>query len=191
MLPIRRACATRSLELVSPSLRTFVDDLGRAEIGRTFNQYRTSPLRRARLAAYLALRASARIVLVGEAAGYRGARVSGIPFTSERLLSGRGPGEATASVVHGVLSELGVEREVLLWNLVPTHPHEPGNPCSNRRPTRDEVEAGRTFLHRLAGGRRIVPIGRLAYAELGGPYIRHPSHGGAREFRTALIQLLA
>ena len=48
-----------------------------------------------------------------------------------------------------------------------------------------------TFLQRLARGRRVVPIGRLAQAELGGPYIRHPSHGGAREFRAALVQLLA
>jgi uracil-DNA glycosylase len=176
---------------MSPSLRTFVADLARAEIGTTFNQYRTSPLRRARLAAYLALRASARVLLVGEAAGYRGARVSGIPFTSERVLNGGGPGEATATIVHRVLAELGLERDVVLWNLVPTHPHEPGNPDSNRRPTRDEVEAGRTFLHRLAAGRRIVPIGRLAQAELGGPYVRHPSHGGAEDFRAAVIQLLA
>jgi uracil-DNA glycosylase len=176
---------------MTPSPRTFVADLARAEIGATFNQYRASPLRRARLAAYLALRTSARILLVGEAAGYRGARVSGIPFTSERVLNGRCPGEATATIVHRVLAELGLERDVLLWNLVPTHPHEPGNPDSNRRPTRDEVEAGRTFLHRLAAGRRIVPIGRLAQAELGGPYIRHPAHGGAEDFRAAVIQLLA
>jgi uracil-DNA glycosylase len=176
---------------MSPSPRSFVADLARAEIGTTFNQYRESPLRRARLAAYVALRASARILIVGEAAGYRGARVSGIPFTSERLLNGGRPGEASATLVHDVLTELGVEQEVVLWNLVPTHPHELGNPESNRRPTRDEVEAGRTFLHRLADGRRIVPIGRLAQAELGGPYVRHPSHGGAREFRAALVQLLA
>jgi uracil-DNA glycosylase len=176
---------------MSPSPRSFVADLARAEIGTTFNQYRESPLRRARLAAYVALRASARILIVGEAAGYRGARVSGIPFTSERLLNGGRPGEASATLVHDVLTELGVEQEVVLWNLVPTHPHELGNRESNRRPTRDEVEAGRTFLHRLADGRRIVPIGRLAQAELGGPYVRHPSHGGAREFRAALVQLLA
>jgi uracil-DNA glycosylase len=176
---------------MSPSMATFVEDLARAEIGRTFNQYEASPLRRARLAAYLGLCASARILLVGEAAGYRGARMSGIPFTSERQLTGRPPGEASATVVQRVLTELGLERDVLLWNLVPTHPHEPGNADSNRRPTRDEVEAGRTFLHRLARGRRIVPIGRLAQAELGGPYIRHPAHGGAAEFRAALVQLLA
>jgi uracil-DNA glycosylase len=181
----------RTVDDMSPSLRTFVDDLARAEIGATFNQYQDSPLRRARVAAYLTLRGSARLLLVGEAAGYRGARVSGIPFTSERLLNGTGPGEATATIVHEVLTDLGVDRDLLLWNLVPTHPHQPGNPESNRRPTRDEVEAGRTFLHRLAGGRRIVPIGRLAQAELGGPYIRHPSHGGKSEFRAALVQLLA
>jgi uracil-DNA glycosylase len=172
-------------------MSSLVADLARAEIGSTYNQYEASPLLRARLEAYLALQASARILLVGEAAGYRGARVSGIPFTSERLLTGRPPAEATATVVHDVLRELGVEHDVLLWNLVPTHPHEPGNPDSNRRPTRDEIEAGRPFLSRLARGRRVVPVGRLAQAELGGPYVRHPSHGGAREFRAALVQLLA
>ena len=171
-------------------MRTFVTDLARTEIGSTFNQYEASPLLRARLAVYLAVKASARLLLVGEAAGYRGARVSGIPFTSERQLSGRPPAEATATIVHDVLTELGVEREVLLWNLVPTHPHAPGNPHSNRRPTRAEVEAGRPFLHRLARGRRTIAVGRLAHAELGGPYVRHPSHGGAREFRAALLELL-
>ena len=176
---------------MNPSSQAFVGELARAEIGTTFNQYAASPLRRARLASYIAVRAPAQILLVGEAAGYRGARVSGIPFTSERLLTGSGPGESTATIVHDVLAELALERDVLLWNLVPTHPHEPGNPASNRRPTRDEVEAGRGFLRRLAAGRRIVPIGRLAQAELGGPYIRHPSHGGAKEFRAALVELLA
>jgi uracil-DNA glycosylase family 4 len=171
-------------------MRSFVTDLARAEIGATFNQYEASPLLRARLAVYLALRATARILLVGEAAGYRGARLSGIPFTSERQLSGRPPAESSATVVHAVLVELGLQDDVLLWNLVPTHPHEPGNPHSNRRPTRDEVEAGRPFLHRLGRGRLVVPVGRLAHAELGGTYVRHPAHGGAREFRAALVQLL-
>ena len=172
-------------------MNAFVADLARARIGATFNQYAESRLRRERLAAYLESRAAAPILLVGEAAGYRGARVSGIPFTSERQLTGRAPGEATATIVRRVLTELGLEPEVLLWNLVPTHPHEAGAPASNRPPTRDEVEAGRPFLHRLARGRRIVPVGRLAQAELGGPYVRHPSRGGAREFRSALVQLLA
>ncbi len=86
-------------------------------------------LLRARLAAYLASRVDAPILLVGEAPGYRGARVSGIPFTSERQLTGTGPAEATATIVHRVLAELDVEDDVLLWNIVPTHPgterHQP------------------------------------------------------------------
>jgi uracil-DNA glycosylase len=149
-------------------MRSLVAELARARIGSTFNQYAASPLRQARLRAYLDARSSARWLLVGEAAGYRGARVSGLPFTSERQLSGAGPGEASATIVHRVLAELGAEPDVLLWNLVPTHPYRRGNPLSNRRPTRTEVESSRPFLHRLARGRRVVPVGRLALCELGG-----------------------
>jgi uracil-DNA glycosylase len=167
-----------------------VAELARAEIGATFNQYAARPELRERLSGYLDARRTASFVLVGEAAGYRGARMSGIPFTSERQLTGSGPGEATATIVRRVLAELGVEDDVLLWNLVPTHPHLLDRPDTNRRPTRAEIAAGRPFVERLALGRRVVPVGRLAQAELGGPYVRHPSHGGARDFRTALIQLL-
>ena len=123
------------------------------------------------------------MLLVGEAAGYRGARVSGIPFTSERQLSGTGPAEATATIVHRVLVELGLEVAVLLWNVVPTHP---GTASSNRRPTRREVEAGLSFARELARGRRVLAVGRVAEAALGVPYIRHPSHGGAAAFRESL-----
>jgi uracil-DNA glycosylase len=169
----------------------FVARLAAGRIGETFNFYRDgegAALRRDRLAAYLEARQNARLLLVGEAAGYRGARASGVPFTSERQLSGQGPGEASATIVHRVLAELGLEDEVLLWNLVPTHPHRPGEPDSNRRPTRGEIAASRPFLTQLARGRRVVAIGRLAERELGGPYVRHPSHGGAIEFRTGLVQ---
>jgi uracil-DNA glycosylase len=143
------------------------------------------------LAAYLVARAGAPYLLVGEAAGYRGARVSGIPFTSERQLSGRGPAEATATVVHRVLAELELGESVLLWNVVPTHPHRRAEPRSNRRPTRVEVEAGLPFLRDLALGRRAIAVGRTAHAALGGgPYVRHPSHGGAESFRAGLLELL-
>ena len=165
-----------------------VDRLARSQIGTTYNQYADNPLRRDRLERYLAERRRAAVVLVGEAAGYRGARVSGIPFTSERQLTGSGPAEATATIVRAVLAELGLEQETLCWNAVPTHP---GNATSNRRPTRAEVEAGRRFVAGLAEGRRVLAIGRVAAAATGAPYIRHPSHGGAKEFRAGLLRFAA
>src|SRR5205085_12497101 len=142
-----------------------------------------SELLRRRLVAYLDSAAGAPVALVGGAAGYRGARVSGIPFTSERQLTGAGPAEATATIVHRVLAELGLQDAVLLWNVVPTHP---GTSTSNRRPTQAEIEAARPFLAEVVRGRRAVAVGRLAASVLGTPYVRHPAHGGAAEFEEGL-----
>ena len=166
----------------------FVERLAASRIGGTFNQYADSELRRVRLARYLHERRRARLLLVGEAPGYRGARVSGIPFTSERQLSGAGPAEATATIVRRTLAELGLEDDVLLWNLVPTHP---GTARSNRPPTRAEIEGGAWFLDELSRGRQVIPVGRLAHSRLGGTYIRHPAHGGATAFRDGLAAALA
>jgi uracil-DNA glycosylase len=168
-----------------------VETLAKSSIGATFNQYRDGPraaLLRRRLAAYLGARAEAGVLMVGEAAGYRGARVSGIPFTSERQLTGRGPAEATATIVHRVLAELGLEERVLLWNVVPTHP---GTESSNRPPTRVEIAGGARFVEWLAAGRSVIAVGRVAQRALGTKHVRHPSHGGAADFRAGLVELLA
>lgn len=172
---------------------SFIDELAGARIGLTFNFYRDgerADLLRRRLAAYLDARRDTEILLVGEAPGYRGTRVSGVPLTSERQLTGAGPAEATATIVHRVLGELGLTAVVLLWNVVPTHPHQCDEPHSNRAPTRREVAAAMPFLDALACGRRVVAVGRVAHAALGGPYVRHPSRGGAAAFRTGLARVL-
>ena len=164
--------------------------LSAARIGDTYNQYARSSVCRERLEEYLAQARDSRLLLVGEAAGYRGARVSGLPFTSERQLTGTGPAEATATIVHRVLNELGIEDDVLLWNVVPTHPHRRGEPASNRRPNTAEIAAARPFLDELAHGRTVVPVGRVAEAALDIEGIRHPSHGGAVAFRAGLARLV-
>lgn len=161
----------------------FVGRLASARIGGTFNQYAGSSIRRERLRRYLEERDAATVVLVGEAAGYRGARVSGIPFTSERQLTGSGPAEASATIVHRVLARLGLEEEVLLWNVVPTHP---GTESSNRAPRRDEVEAAMPFLDEVLRGRAAIAVGRVAAAATGATYVRHPAHGGAAAFEAGL-----
>ena len=165
-----------------------VEALAGTTIGATYNQYAASRLLCDRLRAYLAGRADAELLLVGEAAGYRGARVSGIPFTSERQLTGSGPAEASATIVHRVLDGLGAASNTLLWNVVPTHP---GSETSNRRPTRREIDASRPFLEELAAGRTVVAVGRIAAEALDAPYIRHPSHGGAQAFAAGLREALA
>ncbi|HKC22097.1 MAG TPA: uracil-DNA glycosylase [Gaiellaceae bacterium] len=167
----------------------FVARLTSARIGETFNFYRCgrgAAVRRRRLRHYLEARGGSQLLLVGEAAGYRGTRVSGIPFTSERQLTGQGPAEASATIVQRTLAELGLD--ALCWNVVPTHP---GTVSSNRRPTQMEVKAARSFLAEIAAGRRIVAVGRLAAEATGAPYVRHPSHGGAAEFRTGLLRFAA
>jgi uracil-DNA glycosylase len=163
--------------------------LASARIGETYNFYRYgrgAVRRRGRLRDYLESRAGSELLLVGEAAGYRGARVSGVPFTSERQLTGAGPAEGTATIVQRALAEL--ELDALCWNVVPTHP---GTATSNRRPTKAEVAAGRPFLEELAAGRRVLAVGRLAAEATGAPYLRHPSHGGAAEFRAGLLRFAA
>jgi uracil-DNA glycosylase family 4 len=171
-------------------MRSLIDRLAAARIGQTTNFYRDgdgAALRRARLVEYLAARSGAGLLLVGEAPGYRGARVSGIPFTSERQLTGTGPAEATATIVHRVLAELGVQDDVLLWNVVPTHP---GTATSNRAPTQREVAAGLGFVEELAAGRRVIAVGRVAEAALGGAAVRHPARGGAVAFASGLRALI-
>jgi hypothetical protein len=145
-------------------------------------------------------------VLVGEAAGYNGCRFSGIPFTGEDLLIGEAPlpwteglrlkrtsragplkRERSAAIVWQGIRD---RRDCVLWNTVPWHPHRPGEPLSNRRPTRPEVEAGLDLLPSFLAcfpDATPVAIGRIAEEGLGrigitARYVRHPSMGGKKAF---------
>ena len=188
----RNRLRTRSPQEVrswQPLERSSAGNAGRRELAaadrRHVQPVRRSLLRRERLARYLEAKRGAPIVLVGEAAGYRGARVSGSRSPPSASSPARGPAEATATIVHRVLAELGLEDDVLLWNVVPTHPHEPD---ARIEPAADARRGRRAspFLDALARGRRVVAVGRLAEEVTGAPYVRHPSHGGASAFRGAL-----
>jgi len=197
------------------AINALLADLARAAIGSTFNQFRDTgtddlpdapAIRLANLRSYLAERQGADILAVGEAAGYQGMRWSGIAFTSEFDLlrwgdpyrrSSRRPRpwkEPSGTIVHGVLEELGAERRVILWNTVPTHPHLAGKPLSNRRPTREEIAAGRVLVERLVEivqPRILVGVGRIACAALPeAQYVRHPAQSGATAFRAGMRRIL-
>ena len=190
-------------------------DLARARIGATFNQYAdagcddvpgAAAIRLANLRAYLGERTGADVVALGEAAGYQGMRWSGIAFTSERDLARWGEpylptctarrwSEPSGTIVHRVLAELAAERRVILWNTVPTHPHRPDVPLSNRRPTVAEVDAGGEFARRLIALVRpatVVAVGRIAESVLGAgaTYVRHPANGGGAAFAEGMRAIL-
>ena len=151
---------------------------------------------------YLSERQNADVLAVGEAAGYQGMRWSGIAFTSEfDLLRWGGPyqrssrrarpwREPSGTIVHGILDELGAEQRVILWNTVPTHPHAPGLPLSNRRPSSAEISEGRRYAERLialVNPRLLLGVGRIACAAFPeAQYVRHPAQSGATAFRMGM-----
>lgn len=160
-----------------------------------------------------AARPGLRLVLIGEAAGYQGCRISGIPFTSEALLiDGAIPGiaatprlstrakpwsEPSARVVWRTLYEQQLADQAFLWNAFPLHPHEPGKPHTNRTPTRAELAAGEGVLRALrlclpdavlaaVGNKSSEALSRLGYAHVP---LRHPAYGGVPEFVAGVERL--
>ncbi|MCO5189324.1 MAG: uracil-DNA glycosylase [Anaerolineae bacterium] len=202
----------------------FVEQLGKVEVnGACTNQYalfqfekRKNQLRRHNLTRYLSAMEQSRptLLLVGEAPGYRGCRLTGIPFTSSHtLVQEMVPGfenggalagagvelqkEATATMVWSVLQSL--QSLPLLWNAFPFHPHRPNNPESNRRPTSSELKQGGLFLLRLLDlfpdVQQIAAVGNsaeISLRRLGIPCakLRHPSHGGKALFTIGLTELM-
>ncbi len=193
--------------VVNPYRESFPELDGPAAPGR----------RRANLEGYLERVGRPRVVLLGEALGFRGGRFSGIAFTSERQLVGpedrrlpwagspfqatsRNPDlwlEPSGSVVWDALG--GEARGALLWNTFPWHPYGSKGPLSNRTPERSLVAANLDVLEALLaelGEARVFAVGRTAQAALAllgveAPALRHPAHGGAALFRRQLWESLS
>lgn len=202
------------------AIERFLEDLARPTPKDVFNPWTmhdpgtdidaAAPLERIhRLRQHLCC--SARFVLIGEAPGYQGCHVTGIPFTSERLLlKGAIPrvtvtrnrlstrqlpwSEPSATIVWSTLYELGMAESTVLWNAYPWHPHKPGNTQSNRTPTKNERVSGEPFVRgllELYPGAKVFAVGRqcqkcLSSIGVIAPSIRHPAMGGAEQFKAQL-----
>lgn len=160
------------------------------------------------------LRCAPRAILIGEAPGYQGAKFSGLAFTSEALLldgviprieaTPRLSGtktpfrEPSATIVWKTLYEAGLAEETILWNAFPVHPFREGQPLSNRTPGRWERDSALTVLQGFLLLYRpfqatIYAVGRqaqitLAKLDVAHVALRHPAHGGARQFRQQLLE---
>ena len=175
-------------------------------------------LRLANLQRYLTLVQGADTALIGEAPGYRGATITGVPFMSVRelgarpgLLTGEPEGdgyrippdpaagwELSASVVQKALRSWPGPPPVS-WPVYPNHPFRARDRSTNRAPRADEVRAGAPIalelLHAL-GIRRVVAVGRkaqaaLALAGIDAVAVRHPAQGGAGIFAAQMAALAA
>ena len=171
------------------------------------------------LRAYLARAAALRtsVALIGEAPGYRGCAVTGIPFTSRQLLSadtgrwgifsaggyaadaalGAPWAEPTATLVWRHVLRL-LPAPPVVGNAFPFHPHPAGRPDGNRPLKAAELDEGAGYLCRLLDlfpGVQVIAVGRQAeraLRHLGRPpaaTLRHPSHGGSAAFAAGLARL--
>lgn len=176
------------------------------------NPYRRKVLAK-NLTAYLNLMQSCwendnrkRILLVGEAPGYKGCMLTGVPFSSgriyqeiehpfllslkDRLTLKTSAAENTASIVWRYLATNN--QLPLFWNAFPFHPHAVGDKKSNRPPTRTEVGQGTEYLNRLNDlfePEVVVGVGRKGASAVHAAFptrnvvsVRHPSFGGKADF---------
>lgn len=152
-------------------------------------------------------------LLIGEAPGYQGCHFAGIAFTNESLLlNGAVPRveqaerittrdrpwcEPSASIVWRELHKLGIAETTVMWNAFAWHPHKPGEPMSNRKPTMQELNDGRQILKAVCdyfAGAKIIAVGRVAEGIMQwlgitiDDAVRHPSMGGATKFREQMAK---
>jgi uracil-DNA glycosylase len=210
-------------------MQNFIDqlisDLAAESFGDdVYNEYtvgdENNALRRANLRRYLLDMAERKptVMLLMEAPGYRGCRLTGVPVTSRKILQEGIPslklfgegyqiskdagfedvlGEQSATIVWQTLASL--KTVPLIWNSFPFHPRLADNPRSNRAPRSSEKTLGQHYLKRLYEAyqpKTCVAVGNVAeeaFRSLSIPFtkIRHPAQGGKTDFVAGLTACLS
>lgn len=181
-----------------------------------FNQYQSELLRENFLKFYNAVLAQVgpKILIIGEAPGYKGCRKCGIPFNSWRVMSDdfhpfmtnlnigkserKKETERSATIVWNSIPH-NVQAP-LFWNAFPFHPHQKDNHDSNRKPTAEELESiGIPILKAMIDiykPEHFITLGKVAEASLNAinPVngqilpLPHPSFRGTKLFREGLSE---
>jgi hypothetical protein len=153
-------------------------------------------------------------IWIGRDLGYRGGRRTGLALTDDihigqhtkrwdlepddaRPTKGGAIAERTAAVIWGMLDN--IDARIFLWNVFPLHPHEAGDPFTNRQHNAVERRAGEELLRMLINllrPSRIVAIGNDAAAAaqritdaIPVICVRHPSYGGQTQFQRQISDL--
>ena len=153
-------------------------------------------------------------IWIGRDLGYRGGRRTGLALTdddhlgqhasrwkldpvADRPTIGRAVTERTAALIWGMLEH--IDARIFLWNVFPLHPHETGEPFTNRKHNVHERRAGEVLLQQLITLLKpacIVAIGNDAAASarrlpdaLPVICVRHPSYGGQTKFQVQISEL--
>ena len=138
--------------------------------------------RKLALRQYLTSRWTAPTILVGEAPGKDGARLSGVPFTGlrEPRAQGRLTNHRGSCIVCSLKSNC--EPEVLLWNACVLFPFSP----ENRDPEPKRLTLAREVLELVSRGRKVFAIGLIAEGATGAPRIRHPANDTKQQFEPGM-----
>ena len=156
-----------------------------------------------------------KVMFIGEAPGYKGCKLTGIPFTSEKLVfvnskSGilgkennyqvrnfdKLQSESSATIMWGAFEEYNFFP--ILWNAFPFHPHKENEINTNRAPKSEELLVGMKYINYLVemfSIEEVYAIGNIAHSTLSKlgkevKKIRHPSMGGKAEFIQGIKEII-
>jgi hypothetical protein len=205
------------------TVESFVADLATYSFANVFNPYADScathdgpdapAIRRQNLTCVIeaALSIGTDSIWFGRDLGYRGGRRTGLALTDEAHLPMLRTAFRDADVRQATMTAPVAERTAqeiwkmigllpqppFLWNAFPFHPHEPGEPMTNRRHTAGEAKIAEDILDTLLSWfkpSRIVALGKDAERALErmgrkSVAIRHPSYGGQADFIAGVRKL--
>ena len=207
-------------------LMDFVETLALQKVGKqTFNQYSEDNFpgfftTKLNLLLYLTQmnQRKPKTMLLGEAPGYKGCKLTGVPFTSERIISRSNrfdlfgysediwnlleernvklQTESTATIVWEILEKYNFCP--LLWNSYPFYTFDKKNDKPNRQPSEKELKEGQKFtieLIKIFKIKNIIALGKSAQRTLdlsGIPYfpVKHPAYGNKEAFEKEIKKLL-